>query len=304
MKRIHVLGLALVATLVALGCGGNGASNNDQGVSVTFLGLFSSLPASSTTTSTTQTTSGNGGCAQLPQGISGGYIYLSGVGTSTPSTPVPGFVPLAVDPAGNVSMIVGMQNNLYGQFFRADRVLLQYYIPGSTLQPPTTNVAVNFLAGPAEAGEMTTNTGTTNTTTPSRGIRQPIVTSLPPAMSQVCNRSFAQVPIITAPIREWLNFNKMQLPEAPYDLEVVVQLSGLSSSGNRYDTNSGAFSFTVVPAPDIYPVDSSTTPTADATATPSTTTLSYEQSADESDAEGLDSLEAALETQSSVEGVE
>jgi hypothetical protein len=123
-------------------------------------------------------------------------------------------------------------------------------------------------------------------------------------MSQVCNRSFAQVPIITAPIREWLNFNKMQLPEAPYDLEVVVQLSGLSSSGNRYDTNSGAFSFTVVPAPDIYPTDSSSTPTADATATPSTTTLSYQESADESDAEGLDSLEAALETQSSVEGVE
>lgn len=309
MKRIHVLGLALVATLVALGCGGNGASNNDQGVSVTFLGLFSALPATSTTTSTTQTTNGTGGCAQLPQGVSGGYIYLSGVGSATPGTPLPGFSPIAVDPAGNVSMIVGMQNNLYGQFFRADRVLLQYYIPGSTLQPPSTNVAVNFLAGPAQAGQTNTtagNSSTTNTTTPSRGLRDPIVTSLPPAMSQVCNRSFAQVPIITAPIREWLNFNKMQLPEAPYDLEVVVQLSGLSSSGNRYDTNSGAYTFTVVPAPDIYPVDGSATPatTPVATTTPSTTTLSYQESDDESGADGLDTLEAALESQSSVEGVQ
>jgi hypothetical protein len=309
--------------LVALGCGGNGASNNDQGMSVTFLGLFSSLPDADANTGQNLATAGQGGCAQLPPAITGGYLSLSQVTIDPNETPVPGFIPLAVDPSGAVSAIVGVQNNLYGQFFRADRALLQYYVAGASIQPPSTNVAVNFLAGPAESGTQlnqnggagtgtggtgTGGTGTTGGTSGTgRGLRQPIVTSLPPSFSQVCNRSFAQIPVIPSPIREWLNFNRTQLPPPPYNLEVVVQLSGLSSSGNRYDTNTGVFSFNIIPETRLDPTGEGgavDTPTTDPTATPSTTvdTLSYEGDEIDTSAQGLEELEKALESQSSVSG--
>ena len=322
MRRIYILTGILSATLVALGCGGNGASNNDQGMSVTFLGLFSSLPDADANAGQGQMTAGQGGCAQLPPAISGGYLSLSQVTVDPEATPLPGFIPLAVDPSGAVSAIVGVQNNLSGQFFRADRVLLQYYVAGASIQPPSTNVAVNFLAGPAESGNQVAQggttggtgggaaggtTGTTGSTGTGRGIRSPIVTSLPPAFSQVCNRSFAQIPVIPSPIREWLNFNRNQLPPPPYNLEVVVQLSGLSSSGNRYETNTGVFSFNIIPETRLDPTGeggADDTPTADPTATPSTTvdTLSYEEDGVDTSAEGLEQLERALESQSSVSG--
>lgn len=321
MKKICIVTGAVCATLVALGCGGNGAANNDQGMSVTFLGLFSSLPeANNNTGGANLATSGQGGCAQLPPAITGGYLSLSQVTIDTAATPLAGFVPLAVDPSGAVSAIVGVQNNLYGEFYRADRVLLEYYVAGASIQPPSTNIAVNFLAGPAESGTQINNTssgttggtGTTGgangtTSGTGRGLRQPIVTSLPQSFAQVCNRSFAQIPVIPAPIREWLNFNRTQLPAPPYDLEVVVKLSGLSSSGNRYDTNTGVFSFNIVPE---YPLDptgeagSADTPTADPTSTPVALvgSLSADEEGVDTSSQGLDELEKALESQSSVSG--
>lgn len=319
MKTTYILASAVCATLVALGCGGNGASNNDQGMSVTFLGLFSSLPAASNGGGANLGTSGQGGCAQLPTAITGGYLSLSQVSIDPSTTPLPGFVPLAVDPSGAVSAIVGVQNNLYGQFYRADRVLLEYYVAGASIQPPSTNIAVNFLAGPSESGSQINNTttggtgtggtgGTTGSTSGTGGgIRRPIVTSLPPSFGQVCNRSFAQIPVIPAPIREWLNFNRNQLPAPPYDLEVVVKLSGLSSSGNRYDTNTGVFSFNIIPEYSIDPTgegDGTDDTTVDPTPTPSALVgpLSTDDEAVDTSSEGLDELEKAFGVQSSVSG--
>jgi hypothetical protein len=300
MKMKFVVCGSLVALVVALGCGGNGASNNDQGTSVSFLGLFSSSPS-------TGGTGGSAGCGQLPQGLSGGIITLGQMVYNPASTPTPGFTALQTDPSGAVYAVVGLQNNLYGQFFRADRVLLEYYVAGSNVQPPTTNVAVNILAGPAEAaqGGTTGTTGTTGgTTNPNTTIRRPIVTSLPPVFSQVCNRSFATVPIIPAPIREWLNFNKGQLPEVPFTLEVIVKLSGMSSSGTRYETNAGAFSFNVVPDVQVNPTtNTSTTQSAPLTTNSGAESLSVGagDSAPE-DSSGLDQLERAFSTESSTEG--
>lgn len=308
MRNIRIIiALALVSTLAALGCGGNGASNNDQGISVSFLGLFQST--------TSQTTGGGGtgagqstltGCGQLPQPLAAGYISVGQTFLSPTSTPDPGTQGLSVDPSGAVYAIVGIQNNMYGQVYRADRVLLQYNIPGAKIQPPSTNVAVSLLAGPAESG-----LGTSGQDTPS--LRRPHVTSLPPTFSQVCNRAFAQVPIIPAPVREWLVFNSNLLPEAPYDLEVVVSLTGLSSGGNRYDTNEGLFTISVIPEISIVPptpsASASSTSTTDSQTsnetsnTTDTTTLSVRDEGDNgSDAQGLDELERAFETESVVEG--
>ena len=304
MKNVHKLLIALIPSVIMLGCGGNGASSNDQGVSVSFLGLFQ------TATSTGGNNSQNNltGCGQLPQPFSGGFISLGQTFLQPTATPEPGFGGLSIDPSGAVYAIVGIQNNLYGQILRADRVLLQYYIPGATVQPPSTNVAVNMLAGPAESGMGTT---TTDQNTPS--LRKPVVTSLPPTFNQVCNRAFAQVPIIPSPVREWLNFNSNQLPEAPFDLEVVVQLTGLSSGGNRYDTNEALFTLSIIPEIAVIPpTPAPTTSTSASTSNEAssetsnatdTTTLSVrDESGSDGEAQGLDELESAFETESVVAG--
>lgn len=306
MRNIRFIAvIALVSTLAGLGCGGNGASNNDQGISVSFLGLFES------TTSQNNGGTGNNqsnltGCGQLPQPLATGFISVGQTFLTPTGTPQPGTQGLSVDPSGAVYAIVGIQNNMYGQVFRADRVLLQYYIPGAKVQPPSTNVAVNLLAGPAESGLGTGGTDTPNT--PS--LRRPHVTSLPPTFSQVCNRAFAQIPIIPGPVHEWLVFNTNLLPEPPYDLEVVVSLTGLSSGGNRYDTNEGLFTIGVIPEIDVVPptpsasdsaTDSATS--ADTSNSTDTTTLSVRDEADaQSEPQGLDELERAFEAESVVEG--
>lgn len=300
--------------LTMMGCGGNGASNNDQGISVTLLGLFQTATSQATGGGTTNNLTG---CGQLPQPLSAGFISLGQTMPQPSATPgTTSTSGLSMDPSGAVYAIVGVQNNLYGQVFRADRVLLEYYIPGSSVQPPSTNVALNMLAGPAEAGTQGgTNTGGngngngngTGTGTVGDDLRRPIVTSLPPTFNQICNRAFAQVPIIPAPIREWLIFNSNQLPEAPFDLEIVITLTGLSSGGNRYDTNQGLFTISVVPEiPVIPPTPVPTTnanTAADAVDDADTAALSAsDDEFQDRDAQGLEELESAFETESVVQG--
>lgn len=297
MKNVHKLLIALIPSVIMLGCGGNGASNNDQGISVSFLGLFQTATTSNAGGGTQNNLTG---CGQLPQPFSGGFISLGQTFLDPTATPQPGFGGLSIDPSGAVYAIVGIQNNMYGQIFRADRVLLQYYVPGATVQPPSTNVAVNMLAGPAESGLGTITDGENGNI-----LRKPVVTSLPPTFSQVCNRAFAQVPIIPAPVREWLNFNSNQLPEAPFDLEVVVQLTGLSSGGNRYDTNEALFTLSIIPEIQIIPptpAPVTTTSESTSNATDATTLSVKDDSGSDSEAQGLDELESAFETESVVKG--
>jgi hypothetical protein len=323
MKHLRWLLIIVAPILAIIGCGGSGASSNDQGVSVTLLGLFQ--------TATPASTAGGGaaggatnfltGCGQLPQPLSVGFISLgqtmpqpTPTDSSSSSTTTSG---LSIDPSGAVYAIVGLQNNLSGQVFRADRVLLEYYIPGASVQPPSTNVALNMLAGPAEAatqGGIGNNTGANagtntgaNTGANTGGLRRPFVTSLPPSFNQICNRVFSQVPIIPAPIREWLVFNSNQLPEAPFDLEVVVTLTGLSSGGNRYDTNQGLFTISVVPEIPIIPptpeVSASDESSGVVVGGGATSTLSVQKGGvDDGQAQGLDELEAAFDTESVVQG--
>lgn len=324
MKHLRRLLIIVTPVLAIIGCGGNGASNNDQGVSVTLLGLFQTSTSTATTTGgTTGTTATNlTGCGQLPQPLSVGFITLGRTmpqPTATPSGSSGGTSTsgLSTDPSGAVYAVLGLQNNLYGQAFRADRVLLEYHIPGASVQPPSTNVALNMLAGPAEAGTQGgavgaggaggsgVNAGTSGTVT--GGIRRPIVTSLPPTFNQICNRTFTQVPIIPSPIREWLVFNSNQLPEAPFELEIIITVTGLSSGGNRYDTNQGLFTMSVVP-------ESSVTTMAPSVATSSeangetlgggdTVAMSApHDNVNDGEAEGLDELEEAFATESVVEG--
>lgn len=304
-----LLGVAVISA-VSLACGGNGASNNDQGMSVTFLGLFKSATLGTNNQIGGQITTGQQGCGRLPDVFLGGYIQLSQAApepsgetdqpiTNGNSSSGTSSVGSGVDPAGGFVSIVGIQNNLYGQLFRGDRVFLDYYVPGATVQPPSTNVPIAILAGPAEAASGAAGSNTSGTTgatgsgtTTGTDLRKPIATSLPPALQNICNRALTQVTIIPPAIREWLNFNRDSLPEAPYKLEVTIRVSGLTSSGDRLETNDGTFEFDILPETFVEPTDGLETPATSETPA----------SAIESDASGVDQLANAFDEESSIDG--
>lgn len=266
---------------LTISCGGNGAANNDQGMSVTLLGLFNSsrLTINNNIGIGGQQTLGTLGCGQLPAGFGGGYLQLGEIG------PEPGGTVLetggsGTDPAGGFLSVIGIQNNLYGQAYRGERLLLDFYVPGASVQPPSTTVPIYLVAGPAESA-VQVNTGANNgATTVDPGLRKPLFTSLPPSFSNLCNRSLQQVTIIPPAIREWLNFNRDLLPDAPYKLELTLQVSGLTSSGNRVETNPVTLDFDILPetyvSPDVVEsVETPTTSADDSAGSGDTSQLSY-----------------------------
>ena len=273
IRKISLATIAVGLTWLTASCGGNGAANNDQGMSVTFLGLFNSNRLAANNAGGGGgggggggQTPGNQGCGQLPEPFGGGYLRL-GEAEPEPGGTVSATNLSGTDAAGAFVSVVGLQNNLYGQAFRAERLLVDFFIPGASQQPPSTNVPVFLLAGPAESAAQTgigggAGAGGGANAAPNPGLRRPLFTSLPPSFSNLCNRSLAQVTIVPAAVREWLNFNRDVLPEPPFQMEVTLRLNGLSSSGNRYDTNDATFDFTILPESYIEPTspDGSETP--------------------------------------------
>jgi len=80
LRRKAILLSATMLSAVAIGCGGAGTTNNDQGIAVTFLGYFSALGA---------------GCTALPAGVAGVVLPLGQatgepVGSGTGGTVVDG----------------------------------------------------------------------------------------------------------------------------------------------------------------------------------------------------------------------
>lgn len=133
--------------------------------------------------------------------------------------------------SGNVFSFAGSMNNLSQQFIRTDGMYLSYFIPGATRQPPDTATAYSVVLGPAvdtsvEEGE------------------DPFDSSLPPSFAgedAPSNISRGLVSIVPADIREWLNLNRNSLPELPFDMVVTAYASGITSSGDRLDTNEVQF---------------------------------------------------------------
>jgi len=298
---------------VAIACGGNGASNNDQGMSVTFLGLFNSTNLSNAGGGGGGggLTPGNQGCGQLPSVFIGGSLRL-GQAEPEPSNSTTDSNLSGTNEAGSYVSVVGVQNNLYGQVFRADRVYIDYYIPGASAQPPSTSVPVSLLAGPAEsaAGGQVAGGGGAGGAAGGAirdpGIRRPTFTSLPPSLANICNRALAQVTVVPAAVREWLNFNRDLTPEAPYKMEVTIRVSGLTSAGDRLDTNDGTFDFEILPETLIVPTDGLATPEATAAASIGVEQLSANSDSDEERDQGADFVppSESFETQSSYEGEE
>lgn len=219
MRKLVIVSVATLVSGVVLACGGNGASNNDQGVAVTFLGLYTNLPNNSGNNNTGGT--GLQGCTNFP---------------NQAAQPTP--IPLGDD--DGYYAIAGVQNNLFGQFFRTNQIILDYFIAGAVIQPPSYTSGLSIFSGPAENSQVGNNNN--------EGLRQPQNTSLPPSFGGTCNTAFSRVPILPPQIQNWLVFNQAMLPGAPYTIDVTARLVGQSSAGDIYETNSLYIGVDIVPA--------------------------------------------------------
>ena len=238
MTKFKVTLVTVSALIVAAGC--SGSTSNDQGMSVTFLGYFASFGT---------------GCATLPtKGYAGGSMQI-GSGKPEPGSTLTDTNLTGIDASSGLVAIVGLQNNIYAQAFRGDRLLLNYFIPGASVQPPSTTVPLALFAGPGRAGTSTTG----GTTDPTNGGRNPVASSLPPTFSNLCNRVYAQTYVIPASIREWLNFNRDVLPEPPFLMEVTARISGISTAGDRFETQPETIPITLIPEVIVTPTEGTDT---------------------------------------------
>ena len=235
-KKNSVLGFLGTSVTVGIatavvGCGS--ASNNDQGTSVTSLGYFQAAGVASTT-----------GTSTLPAGLSGAYVRLGEIlpeGIST--TPVTG---AGVGPDGSFIAYVGFQNNLTQEGATITRVGLDFTIPGG-MKPPSTSVPVTIVMGPS----VSSGTTTTSATNPFTGTQ--FNSSLPPGFANIPNRGYAQTFLVPSSVTAWMNLNRAQLPEPPFQLEVTSTGFYRTTSGNYQQTSSETFPVMVLPETVVVP---------------------------------------------------
>lgn len=115
---------------------------------------------------------------------------------------------------GEVRAIVSLQNNLQGQTVRPDRVFFTYEVSEGSDQPPGTAVAVSGLLGPGSDGG----------------------TSLPPGVGGSNCVSF-DLPIVTSDVMTFINLNRQSFPELPFTMEVRAVATGVTSAGDRIESN-------------------------------------------------------------------
>jgi hypothetical protein len=138
-------------------------------------------------------------------------------------------VPLSetIEGAGSVIACLVMQNNMSKVHVRTERVNLSYSIAGASEQPPSTSTSGTIVLGPVQAATGGTSgvTGVTTGGIPSKGTLKANI--IPPA------------------IREWLSINRDSLPPAPFSMDVMVSVTGVSTAGDQISTNDSFLQVTI-----------------------------------------------------------
>lgn len=223
---LAALGLILAGTMSLSGCGS--ASSNDQGVSFTLLGFFAKddIDASSAD------------CKTLPTSVLGLYMPLNDPGDE------------ASTDTGDLITYLGAQNNLSQQFIRTDRVFIEYYVPGASVQPPTTSLPFSMMVNPAVSS-------TEDATTTAKAFDS----SLPPSFGgQGCSRAFGGFTVVPEDVLSWMNFNRGELPEPPFVMTAIVSVTGITSAGDRLTSNQASIDIHVTPDVVIAPEGADTAP--------------------------------------------
>lgn len=216
--RVSIVALLGVTGLVS--CGGVGTDgNNNQGVVFGLLGFYSGTARD---------------CLAPPPTV----LPITGLS-----------VPLSLSAndgadlfAGEVITAVALQNNLAGQAISVDRANLDFFIPGSAVQPPSTIQPLPLTLGPNRS--LVAGTGN-DVDVADEGV---VDTSLPVGgYLSVPECSIVPLGIVPPQIRSWISLNRSSLPEAPFDLFVTVTAEGESTSGQRYTTNEETIVVLVTP---------------------------------------------------------
>ena len=229
MRRLIQVGISLLVLGGAAGAlHGCGSSNNDQGVSFTAIG-YNTFDENRVCQPDTFTT---GMSIPISMGTTGETLVNSGQA---------------------VYSCINLQNNMTTMFIRTDRVFHEFFIEGASAQPPSSSAPLSIVLGPGKGSDAA-------------GLQGSPSSSLPPGMTNA-NSMSAPFIAIPAEIMEWISLNREALPEPPFTMGVTHYVSGVTSSGDRL--NSNPLTMFVVVTPDVIIPPAETTP--EATVTPETT---------------------------------
>lgn len=207
VNRSLMIGVLLAIAGGMVACG---SSNNDQGVSFSQIGYFSSFDR------TDPTEPGE----LCDTGLAGGLVVISsGDGVE---------VPLSLTPVFFNRAQTLFQNNLVGQTIRLQGISLEYFIPGAKTQPPSSFVATSGIMGPVSLD--ISGGGTTSLPPNNIGSGAGTGTGNP---NLICTE-FIMIP---ESILQWMSLNRDQLPELPYEVVLTTTGVGVTSAGDSLQTN-------------------------------------------------------------------
>lgn len=106
---------------------------------------------------------------------------------------------------------LGVSNNL-DQSVNLQKVSVEIYIPGAKLTNPVVTDSVPLSSSLPPAG------------VDDQGVRTPSV-------------SFSQTVFVRPDVLAFLAANQNLLPQPPFDMTVVMRITGISDSGDRFETN-------------------------------------------------------------------
>jgi hypothetical protein len=200
---------ALMLVLGMNGCGGG--ANNDAGMAFTLNG-FNAVQ--------------NNACSPTP--VSAVVMPISGGGIAEQSGAVGAF------------SCLNIQNNLVTQTVRVDRAMIRYFVAGASSQPPSTVTAAGVVLGAASGATSLPNGNGSQPgtkpggTLPSGGTGG---TGTGTGSSSGAPRATVSFAVVPAAVGEWISSHRSELPEPPFEMIASVTVSGITSAGNRIDTN-------------------------------------------------------------------
>lgn len=153
--------------------------------------------------------------------------FADATGTEGASARITSFNTLVADSA----LFAGLQNNLAGQGITVDVVKNSYYIPGSTVSIPDTIFPINAFLRPTALGD--------------EGNFGNAVSTLPEGVFTGDNVSYTQTLLVTPQIAEFLTLNREAFPQFPFDLIVTTSIEGVTTAGQRVETNAVTFNFAI-----------------------------------------------------------
>lgn len=125
--------------------------------------------------------------------------------------------------APSLCFVIG--SNLTKQTIRADRMFYEFRIPGASEQPPTTSAPFSVVLSPPQEGSEG-----------GEGEEDG-----PKAQSVTIGGR-----VLPNEIIQWISLNRGKLPSTPFRMEGIYRVSGVTSAGDRMETNEIGFNFSVV----------------------------------------------------------